>query len=246
LHQTKFQLGIASFGEPYSNGQTRLMSKTLWAGGSLSPIRSGQLRNTQEPSIMSNTLKHQRPGFDEAFREWQKVLNGCGYPQDCEWILDENLVFERNAASASGVKVSYQTAFTLRPADLAQVTYDFFSDFEARMVFYRLGSSHGKSVCLLLCDPIFETRSAAEGFLRRDDWLISFYPGENTELEEITDGQRWKNRLVSGRPLSDVDFCMPLAVLRELEVHGRTLTPYERFGVRMIDAWQRWQRVSGE
>jgi hypothetical protein len=195
---------------------------------------------------MSNSSKYQRPSYDEALSEWQKVLTGCGYPAECEWILDENLVFEKDPASVTGVKVAYQTAFTLRPADLAPVTYDFFTDFAARMVFYRLGSSRAKSVCLLLCDPVFETRGPEEGFLRRDDWLISFRPGENTELEEITDGQRWKNRLVSGRPLSDVDFCMPLAVLRELEVHGRALTPYERFGVRMIDAWQRWQRASGE
>jgi hypothetical protein len=195
---------------------------------------------------MSNAPQYQRPSFDEAFHEWQKVLTGCGCPAECEWILDENLVFEKDAVSASGVKVAYQTAFTLRPANLAQVTYEFFNDFDARMVFYRLGSSRGKSICLLLCDPVFETRGAADGFLRRDDWLISFHPGGKDEIEQITDGERWKNRLVGGRPLSDVDFCIPLAVLRELEVHGRALTPYERFGVKMIDAWQRWQRVSGE
>jgi hypothetical protein len=206
----------------------------------------GQTRNTKERSFMSDVPKYQRPSFDEALQEWQKVLVGSGYPAECEWILDENLVFEKDPASTSGVKVAYQTAFTLRPADLARVTYEFFTDFDARMVFYRLGSSRGKSVCLLLCDPIFETRGAADGFLRRDDWLISFHPGTTNELEEIADGQRWKKRLVSGRPLSDVDFCMPLEVLRELEAHGRALTPYERFGVRMIDAWQRWHRASGE
>lgn len=195
---------------------------------------------------MSDAQKYQRPAFDEALKEWTKVLSGCGHPTECEWILDENLVFERDPKSASSVKVSYQTAFTLRPADLAQVTYDFFTDYDARMVFYRLGSSRGKSICLLLCDSMFETRGPEEGFLRRDDWLISFHPGEKVEIEEITDGQRYKNRLVSGRPLSDVDFCMPLAAIRELEAHGRVLTPYERFGVKMIDAWQRWQRVSGE
>lgn len=195
---------------------------------------------------MSDAPKYQRPPFDEALKEWNKVLNGCGLPTECEWILDENLVFEKDATSASGVKVSYQTAFTVRPSDLAQVTYDFFTDFEARLVFYRLGTSHGKSVCLLLCDPMFETRGPEQGFLRRDDWLMSFYPGENANIEEVTDGQRWKKRLVSGRPLADVDFCMPLSAVRELEVHGRVLTPYERFGVKMVGAWQRWQRTSGE
>lgn len=195
---------------------------------------------------MSDAQKYQRPAFDEALKEWSKVLNGCGFPAECEWILDENLVFERDPKAASSMKVSFQTAFTLRPADLAQVTYDFFTDYDARMVFYRLGTSRGKSICLLLCDSMFETRGPEEGFLRRDDWLISFHPGEKIEIEEITDAQRYKNRLVSGRPLSDVDFCMPLAAIRELEAHGRVLTPYERFGVKMLDAWQRWQRVSGE
>jgi hypothetical protein len=195
---------------------------------------------------MPDTPKYQRPSFDEALNEWHKVLGGCGHATECEWILDENLVFEKDPQAASGVKVSYQTAFTLRPEELASVTYEFFTDYDARMVFYRLGSSRGKSICLLLCDAVFETRGPEDGFLRRDDWLISFHPGDKTEVEEITDAQRWKNRLVSGRPLSDVDFCMPLAAYRELEVHGRVLTPYERFGVKMIDAWQRWQRVSGE
>lgn len=195
---------------------------------------------------MQDAQKYQRPPFEEALREWQKVLAGSGHPTQCEWILDENLVFEKDAAAPTGMRLAYQTQFTVRPPELAEATYEFFSDFEARMVFYRLGSAHGKSVCLVLCDPVFETRGPAEGFLRRDDWLISFYAGGPDAIEEITDPQRWQNRLVSGRPLCDVDFCMPLAVLRELEVHGRPLTPYERFGVKMIDAWQRWQRSSGE
>jgi hypothetical protein len=195
---------------------------------------------------MPDAPNYHRPAFEEALKEWHKVLNGCGLPTECEWILDENLIFEKDATAPSGVKVAYQTAFTLRPPDLAQVTYDFFTDFDARLVFYRLGTSHGKSVCLMLCDPLFETRGPGEGFLRRDDWLISFHPGTKTEIEEVTDAQRYKHRLVSGRPLADVDFCMPLAAVRELEVHGRVLTPYERFGVKMVDAWQRWQRVSGE
>jgi hypothetical protein len=178
--------------------------------------------------------------------EWQKHLLASGHPASCEWILDENLVFEKDGQAPSGVRLAFQTRFTPRPADLAQVTYDFFADFEARIVFYRVGSCHGKSICLLLCDPTFETRGDADGFLRRDDWAVSFYPGGEQNIEEVTDAQRWKNRLVSGRPLSDVDFCMPLAVLRELEVHGRPLTPYERFGVKLVDAWQRWQRASGE
>jgi hypothetical protein len=195
---------------------------------------------------MQDAQKYQRPPFEEAIKEWKRLLTVAGLPTECEWILDENLVFEKDAATEAGVRLSFQTQFTVRPADLAQLTYDFFTDFEARMVFYRLGTSNGKSVCLLLCDSVFETRGSTDGFVRRDEWLISFHPGDKGEIEEVTDGQRWKNRLVSGRPLMDVDFCMPLVVLRELEVHGRALTPPERFGVKMVDAWQRWQRASGE
>ena len=195
---------------------------------------------------MQDTQKYQRPPFEEAIKEWQRILTVSDLPTECEWILDENLVFEKDAAAASGVRLSFQTQFTVRPADVAPATYDFFTDFESRLVFYRLGTAGGKSVCLLLCDPVFETRGEADGFVRRDEWLISFHPGSKNAIEEITDAQRWKNRLVSGRPLMDVDFCMPLVVLRELEVHGRALTPPERFGVKVVDAWQRWQRASGE
>lgn len=188
--------------------------------------------------------KHQRPPYETALAEWKKTLAGSGFETECEWILDENLVFEKDAASPTGLRLAYQTRFTKRPQDLAQATYDFFSDFESRLVFYRVGSSHGRSVCLLLCDPVFETRNEEQGFLRRDDWLVSFYPGEKETIEEITDEQRWKQRVIGGRPLADVDFCLPLAVLRELEAHGRALSPGERFGLKIFDAWQRWQRSS--
>ena len=195
---------------------------------------------------MPETQNYQRPPFAIALEEWRKALVAGGQSADCEWILDENLVFEKDAQAPTGLRLSFQTQFTARPADLASVTYDFFTDYEARLVFYRLGTCRGKSICLLLCDPVFETRTEQDGFQRRDDWLISFYVGGGENLEEITDVQRWKNRLVSGRPLSDVDFCMPLAILREIEVHGRALSPNERFGVRMVDAWQRWRRSDGE
>jgi hypothetical protein len=193
---------------------------------------------------MENVQQHQRPSFDEAIQQWQATLAQYGLPTSLEWVLDENLVFEKDAAAASGVRLGFQTRFTQRPEDLARATYDFFSDFDARLVFYRLGTSGGKSVCLLLCDPVFETRGEPEGFIRHDAWLISFRPGPNSAIEEITEEKRWKNRLIGGRPLSDVDFCLPLEVLRELEVHGRALTPYERFGVKVLPAYERWQRSS--
>lgn len=195
---------------------------------------------------MQKSQTVQRPSFEVALKEWNQILSQAGLSTACEWILDENLVFEQDAKAPTGVRLGFQTQFTLRPANLAQASYDFFTDFEARIVFYRLGSSGGKSICLLLCDPVFETRSEAEGFIRRNDWQVSFHPGGTNEVEEITDGARWKNRIIGGRPLADVDFCLPLATLRELEIHGRALEPGERFGVKVVGAWERWRRAEGE
>jgi hypothetical protein len=193
---------------------------------------------------MENKTTYSRPPFETALQEWKKILAEVGHSTDCDWILDENLVFEKDASQPTGLRLGFQTRFTQRPEDLARSTYEFFSDFEARLAFYRAGTCRGKSICLLLCDPVFETRDVAEGFIRRDDWRISFHPGGNETLEEIIDENRWKNRIISGRPLADVDFCMPLAVLMELQVHGRVLGPGERFGVRILEAWRRWQRSS--
>jgi hypothetical protein len=109
---------------------------------------------------------------------------------------------------------------------------------DARMVFYRLGESGGKSICIQLCDPWFEPKEENEGYQRRDQWLLSFYPGQREQIEEVTDPQRWKERMVRGRPLSAVDFCMTLSALRELKAHGRVLTPDERFGLKILRAMQ--------
>ena len=78
--------------------------------------------------------------------------------------------------------------------------------------------------------------------MRRDDWLVSFFPGAQEEIEEITDEKRWQERVVRGRPLSAVDFCMTLAALRELKAHGRVLTPDERFGLKILRSMRRAER----
>lgn len=183
---------------------------------------------------MSDNVNFERPYFFDALAEWKKLLGEHGLPQDILWILDENLVFERDPARPNGVRLGFQTAFTAIPPEVAERTYGFFSDFDARMVFYCLGTSRGRAVCMLLCDPVFESRDARDGFIRRDDWLISFHPGPGKEIEEVADEQRWKDRVIRGRPLSDLDFCMPMDVLRELEAHGRPLTSHERLGVRVL------------
>jgi hypothetical protein len=119
------------------------------------------------------------------------------------------------------------------------MTYHHFAEMDSRLVFYRLGENQGRSICIQLCDPWLEPKTESEGYVRRDDWLISFYPGPSEEIEEITDARRWQERVVRGRPLTAVDFCMTLSALRELKAHGRVLAPDERFGLQILRSMQR-------
>jgi hypothetical protein len=188
---------------------------------------------------METTRRYYRPPFEEALADWKKLLTTRGVSTDLLWILDENLVFERDGQAPGGVRLGFQTRFTPHPDDSAKVTYHHFAEMDARLVFYRLGGSQGRSICVQLCDPWFEPKQEAEGYFRRDDWLLSFYPGGNDEIEEITDAKRWRERVVRSRPLSAVDFCMTLAALHELKAHGRVLTPDERFGLKILRSMQR-------
>ena len=113
---------------------------------------------------------------------------------------------------------------------------------DSRLVFYRLGANAGRSLCLLLCDTWFEPKTEDDGYVRKDEWLVSFFPGGIEEIEEVTDAKRWQERIVRGRPLSAVDFCMTLAALRELKAHGRVLAPDERFGLKILRSMQRPER----
>jgi hypothetical protein len=190
---------------------------------------------------MQSKQRFQRPTFEEALAAWQRLLGARGFSTDILWILDENLCFERDQSVPGGFKLGFQTQFTPHPPDAAKSTYHHFAEIDARMVFYRLGGSGNRSVCVHLCDPWFEPKTEAEGYIRRDDWLLSFYPGANDQLEEITEESRWKQRVVRGRPLSAVDFCMTLAALRELKAHGRVLSPDERFGLQILRSMHRVQ-----
>jgi len=191
-------------------------------------------------SPMEKTSRYQRPPFEDALAAWKSLLTRAGLSTDLLWILEENLCFEKDPGTPAGVKLGFQTRFTPQPPDAAKVTYHHFAEMDARLVFYRLGASRGRSVCVQLCDPWFESKTEAEGYIRRDDWLASFYLGSNNEeLEEVTDPTRWERRVVRGRPLSAVDFCMTLAALRELKAHGRVLTPDERFGLKILRSMHR-------
>lgn len=188
---------------------------------------------------METTRCHLRPPFENCLAAWKALLQERGLSTDLVWILEENLCFERDRKAPGGTRLGFQTQFTPHPADAAKVTYHHFAEMDERLVFYRLGSNRGHSICIQLCDAWFEPKGVADGYVRRDDWLVSFFPGPNEEVEEIADPNRWQQRVVRGRPLSAVDFCMTLAALRELKAHGRVLTPDERFGLRILRSMHR-------
>jgi hypothetical protein len=188
---------------------------------------------------MSNPSKPQHPLFNDALSAWTGLLRQRGFPGECVWLFEENLCFEKDPASPAGCRIGYQTTFTPPPPDAERFAYDYFRDFNTRVVFYRLGSSKGKSLCLILCDAWFDSRREADGYVRRDEWLMSFRPGNNEEVPEILDQQRWKARSLRDRPLHDLDFCMTLRSMHELLAHGRVLTSYEHYALRFLHVWRR-------
>jgi hypothetical protein len=188
---------------------------------------------------MENPAPFTRPTFVEALTVWETVLSQHRLPIDLLWIFDENLCFEPDPSGRTAFKLGFQTRFSPPPSEAEQIAYEYFSEFEARIVFYRIGTFQGKSVCLLLCDDWFESKGEPEGFVRRDDWLISFRPGGAEVIEEITDEARYRQRLVRNRPLHDLDFCMTLQAVHETLAHGRVLTTYEHYALKFLAAWRR-------
>lgn len=188
---------------------------------------------------MADIPKFARPTFQNALNAWKAALSERNLPPDLIWIFDENLCFERNPAARDGFNLGFQTRFAPPPPEAEQIAYDYFCEFELPIVFYRIGSSAGKSVCLLLCDEWFMPKGEKEGFLRRDDWFVFFHPGAPQEIQEVTDEQRWKQRVLRERPLHDLDFCMTLRAVHETLAHGRVLTSYEHYALKFLDTWRR-------
>ncbi len=181
-----------------------------------------------------STEKFARPSLAAASEAWGKCLASHGLPTDSLWIFAENLCIEPATATPGNFHFGFQTKFARPDDDAFEIAYDHFSDTDARLVFYRLGSSEKKSVCILLCDSWFEGKNPRDGFERRDDWNISFHPGHAGEIEEITDLTRWVRRVKRNRAFHDFDFSMSLETIEEIKQHGRTLAPYERFADKMI------------
>jgi hypothetical protein len=188
---------------------------------------------------MDAKARYERPDFDTALSAWKSLLAGRKLPDNCLWIFEENLCFEKAPEAPGGFRLGFQTRFTPPPAEAERLAYDYFAEMEPWLVFYRVGTNAGRSICLLLCDEWFNPKGEAEGFIRRDEWGISFRPGLAETIEEITDEARWKNRLLRNRPLHDLDFSMTLRAVHEALAHGRVLTSYEHYALRLLHLWRR-------
>ncbi len=188
-------------------------------------------------------MEHQpqppRPPFSEAVAAWKAHLVQRGFPTEPLWIFDENLCFEKDEGQPGGFRLGFQTAFTPPPPEAGQIAYDYFAAFDAPLVFYRVGSARGKSVCLVLCDRWFHGKTEAEGYAAWPHWKMLVRAGAAGEVTEITDRPRWEARIVRNRPLHDLDFCMTLQAIHETLAHGRVLSTYERSALRVLHLWRR-------
>jgi hypothetical protein len=189
---------------------------------------------------MSLPPSFKRPTLNEALDAWKQLLTTRGLGAELRWIFEENLCFEKSHATQGGFHLGFQTKFAPPPEDALDIAFEHFCETDKRIVFYRLGGSLGKSICVLLCDPWFENKGEADGFLRRNEWRVSFHPGQADEIEEITDLGRWLRRVRHGRAFHDLDFSMTLAAIDEIKVHGRVLMPYERFASTMLNRLRRF------
>jgi hypothetical protein len=187
-----------------------------------------------------NPSEIHRPTLGGALGIWNQLLTEHDFSTDILWIFQENLCIEKSRAEQGGFLFGFQTRFTPPPEDALEIAFDLFSETNARLVFYRLGDYLGKSVCILLCDSWFDAKGEAEGYLRRDEWNMSFYVGLDDKIEEVADLSRWLRRVKRNRAFHDLDFCMSLATIDEIRIYGRPLAPYERFADTMINRLRRF------
>lgn len=189
---------------------------------------------------MANGSIVSRPPFAEALASWKALLRLNGLPEELIWVFEENLCFEKDAAAPAGFRLGYQIDFTPPPPEAVEIAYEHFGEFDAPLVFYRVGSSRGRSVCLVLGDKWFETKTEGEGFSKRGDWQMLFHLGPAREIEEIKERTRWERRVLRDRPLHDLDFCMTLQAVHETLAHGRVLTAYDRYALKFLHSWRRF------
>ena len=188
---------------------------------------------------MNSVASVTRPALREALVDWEKLLAQRGFATRLLWIFEENLCFEKNPNVPGGIHIGFQTKFSPVPPEALAIAYEHFCESDARIVFYRLGENQGRAVCILLGDSWFNDKTERDGFVIRNEWGISFHPGQQIEIEEITDLRRWVRRLRRERPLHDVDFCMTLVAVDEIQVRGRVLSPGERYSEAMLGKLRR-------
>ena len=188
---------------------------------------------------MNSVASVSRPALREALVAWEKLLTQRGFATRLLWIFEENLCFEKNSNVPGGIHIGFQTKFSPVPPEALDIAYEHFCESDARIVFYRLGENQGRSVCILLGDSWFNDKTERDGFVIHNEWGISFHPGQQIEIEEITDMRRWVRRLRRERPLHDVDFCMTLVAVDEIQMHGRVLSPGERYSEAMLGKLRR-------
>src|SRR2546428_3272052 len=135
---------------------------------------------------METTRRYYRPPFEDVLDAWKELLAERGCSTELLWILDENLCFEKDPGAPAGVKLGFQIQFTPHPPDAPKATYHHFAEVDARLVFYRLGENQGRSICIPLCDPWLEPQDESRGYVRRDDWPGSLFPGARPENTKIT------------------------------------------------------------
>ena len=131
---------------------------------------------------MKSDAKFKRPSLTEALKDWNQLLAERGYSTELTWVFAENLCVEKAPSAAEHFHFGFQTRFTPPAEDALDIAFDHFAETGAPIVFYRLGGRAGKSVCMLLCDPWFESKREADGFVRRDEWRMLFYPGRKEEI----------------------------------------------------------------
>jgi hypothetical protein len=188
---------------------------------------------------MNQTAAISRPPLSQVLEAWKKTLAERKLATNLLWIFEENLCFEKNADAPGGFHIGFQTRFSPVPQEALDIAYEHFCESDARIVFYRLGENKGRSVCILLGDEWFDDKKEDHGLVQHNEWGISFHPGQKIEIEEVTDMRRWIRRVRRERPLHDVDFCMTLVAVDEIQMHGRVLSPGERYSEAMLGKLRR-------
>ena len=188
---------------------------------------------------MNSVAPVKRPNLSDALVAWKKLLSDRKLATELLWIFEENLCFEKKADVPGGVHIGFQTRFSPVPQESIEIAYEHFGESDTPIVFYRLGESKGRSVCILLGDAWFDDKKESDDFIKKSEWGISFHPGQKIEIEEVSDMRRWIRRIRRERPLHDVDFCMTLAAVDEIQIHGRVLTAGERYSEAMLGKLRR-------